>query len=178
MSDGCYDGWAHSQECERYENFLKTLAFYLKKCEKDSDTEKDLQDLVHAMQRTETVIKAEDIDSLTVNDHETWFKLFAEMIRKNVCKYVYKELKSLTPFKDSLIIVADYGMDCLRVPVYDVEEFVAKAVKIKGLKIGDCDKYLVVLQEANPEHAYVEWIDNSNGTKGPRKEESNERRTD
>lgn len=79
------------------------------------------------------------------------------------------EFKALSPFKDQMIILVDYGCGFVQFFGPDLTSLIDRIIESKNMLTYDADDYLVLLPEIKPEDCDVIWVNcGISGKDGPR----------
>lgn len=171
---------AIARDKERNKNcchFLNLLARYLKK---EAEDEKLLNQVIKAAEKTDAVKGGyfgsqthfskglkERIHLLKKDDEAEWVKL---LIQGDLEKSLYRRLKAISPFPNSILILVDYTRNAIYLNG-EIGEFITEIIeKNAGYKTYDCDRYAVILPKPEIKKAKVIWRScGIMGIGGPRK---------
>lgn len=173
MSDGMTDVARDMRRGKALEGYFEAIAEYLK-----DQTETALQNVVAAAQDADAVPRGyfsgstnvqaklqERMQALVQGDASAWAKLLWQCYNSYPH---YQNLKALSPYKDKLFVLVDYGMGFATLKG-DVQGIFDTLIRKRGWKTYDCDTYAVMMPEPLHEGVEIAWLDcGIGGVRGPR----------
>lgn len=172
MSDALNDIEKDITRVKLINKFLEKITQYLSCPTDNAKTEvlefaKEVDDVPYGYFGGGTEIASfveKNIDRLKNKNPKAWVKLLGIAISTQY----YRQLKELSPFKDKIMLVVDYGCGFVNFEG-EIENAISKILTLKGYKTYDCDKYAVFIPEEAFKNADVQWINcGILGVKGPR----------
>ena len=148
MSDALTDMNRDIERANLTEGFIEALAEYLSN-PTDEGRQKvfacaeDVDNLRRGYWTSKTNLHSyieKNLDNLIVGDKEAWMSLLFRFTgyRK------YKKLKELSPFKDTILLIADYGYGFVTFEG-EIESEIYTALRDRGYKAYHGEAYIIVL---------------------------------
>ena len=175
MSDGITDCERDSERSHLYDEYLGKLLAYLKE-----PTDGNYRRLKNASEKVDGVPTGlmagrtaaansleERVKKLREGDRQAWARLLVNV----GCD---EEFRKISPFKNKMIVLVNYGCGFANADLLGLEEIMDKKIEGKNYRICDCDKYAVAV--AIPKKAFkkveIFWLScGIMGVKGPRNRE-------
>ncbi|MEK7646846.1 MAG: hypothetical protein AAB378_00540 [Patescibacteria group bacterium] len=176
MSDAMTDMYRDAERDRHFDAYLKSVKEYL-----ENPKTENLVKVLEAAENTDNVhggywggttnlrkYVEKLLAQLRANDKEAWTK-FLSMLLANKHP-IFQEFKAMSPFKDKLLILVDYGCGFVTMKS-ELQNMLDECISQgKNLKTYDADKYLVALPMPDLGKAEVKWLHCGYlGAKGPRK---------
>lgn len=150
MSDALTDINRDIERANLTERFIEALAEYLSN-PTDEGRQKvfacadDVDNLRRGYWTSKTNLHSyieKNLDNLIVGDKEAWMLLLFRFMgyRK------YKKLKELSPFKDNILLIADYGYGFVTFEG-EIESEIYTALRDRGCKAYNGETYIIVLPD-------------------------------
>lgn len=180
MSDAFTDMARDNERARNFDAYLKSVKEYL-----ENPTTENLAKALEAAENMDSVRggywsgktnlrkNAEaSLAELRANDKKAWTKFLAMLLENE--HPMLQEFKSMSPFKDKMLIFVDYGCGFVHLKG-ELQSMLDQYIRQnKNLRIYDGDKYLVALPMPDLEKTEVEWVHCGYlGAKGPRKADEN-----
>lgn len=105
-------------------------------------------------------------------DRQAWIQI----LHKTYNTPYHQRLKNLSPFKDQIMIIINYGRGFANIEG-EIQSVFDKIIYDEKYKAYDCDKYAVFIPKNSFENAEVEWYDcGILGVNGPRTYDENQKK--
>lgn len=96
------------------------------------------------------------LEKLSSADRTAWAQLLKGLMERRSTNY--KRMKVLSPFKDQLLVIVDYGMGFVNLKG-DLDSLFLRIIDGQNLRTYDCDTYLVALPQPEENEAEVIWVE-------------------
>ena len=173
MGSGVSDLAGDQERGRKHHHFLKVLADYL-----ESPEDNLLANLEKAAEDTDSVIRGlysrptslvrglqETVQELRAGDKRKWASLLTSIDQTTSA---YEKLKRLSPFKDMILLVVDYGRGFVTMRSEDVHRLIREGDYLTF----DSDSYLVAFPRGIRDKIDVVWTGcGIRGQDGPRNSE-------
>jgi hypothetical protein len=144
VSDGCTDAYRAQREHEDHESYVAAIAEYV-------GGDEEAKSLVMRFSKAKDKEKTERmLAELRAGDREAWMRL----LHASRGTYHLRKLHDVSPFKDKILFVLDYGTGGRGLCINEVIGF-DKMIEANGMCTHDCDKYLVAV---DPSALDVRWL--------------------
>lgn len=165
MSDGITDAYRDSRRAELYGEWLHSVILFLRSpCDVNKTKVHEAAENCDGVPIglitgcTNLALSVDDLlQKLIDKDEHVWLKF----LYRNNDKLGYNDLKSLSPYKDKILMVRYYGRGFARMEG-DEGIWCDEVIREEGMATYDCDSYVLILDK--PKIDKVHWLSGSEKT--------------